>query len=155
MRSFWQRAATTRSSMTCNHCSSMAKKGTIFARILFVLYLAAVAYLCFGKFDDLPHVSRYYFGIPTDKIVHFAMFFPFPILAYYAIGHVFKHRWTSILFIVILFLVGCLIAGGTELGQSMTTYRTCDPKDFKADVYALASCSLITLIINTFKHYKQ
>lgn len=132
----------------------MSAKGTVFARILFILYLAVVAYLCFGQFSDMPKVQRSYFGIDTDKIVHFIMFFPFAILGYFAVGHKFRRKWTSVLFIFALFIIGCIIAGASELGQSLTTYRVCDPADFKADALALALSSLITLIIIIFQHQK-
>ena len=55
-----------------------------YARILFAVYLAAVLVLCFGKFPSSEDVPKYLWGIPTDKIVHFLMFLPFPVLAYLA-----------------------------------------------------------------------
>ena len=36
-------------------------------RILFLLYLAGLLLLCFGKFDSVPSVPRSLLGIPTDK----------------------------------------------------------------------------------------
>ena len=59
----------------------MTTPKTILARILFLLYLGAIALLCFMHVDKLPDVQKFIFGIPTDKIVHFGMFLPFPILA--------------------------------------------------------------------------
>ena len=44
-------------------------------RLLFILYIAGVLYLCFGHFDNTPSVPLTLWGIPTDKVVHFAMFF--------------------------------------------------------------------------------
>ena len=56
----------------------MSQKQKIAFRILFFLYIAAVLYLCFGRFDNAPSIELNLWGIPTDKIVHFLMFFPFP-----------------------------------------------------------------------------
>ena len=47
----------------------MTRRQILWARILFGLYLVAVAVLCFGKFDSAQDVPRDLWGIPTDKIV--------------------------------------------------------------------------------------
>lgn len=120
--------------------------------ILLVIYFAAVAYLCFGHFEDMPEVSKYIFGIPTDKIVHFLMFFPMPFLFWFAYGEINKKPWHSIVFCVCAFIVSCIVAGSTEIGQSYTSYRSCDPLDFKADCIAILICSIITLIIDQITH---
>ena len=57
------------------------RKQRILAILLFILYLCAVAYCCFGRFKDLPQIGQdSLWGIPMDKVVHFIIFFPFPIL---------------------------------------------------------------------------
>jgi VanZ family protein len=116
---------------------------TIF-RVLFYLYLVAVAVLCFGSFNSLPEVSKTILGIPTDKVVHFCMFFPFPILAFLAYDKYTGDRKKVLLFAIVTFVVGCILAAGTELGQAyLTEYRSGDPKDFLADFLALLSGSVI------------
>ena len=129
------------------------QKTRLFFRIALVLYLAALAYLCFGHFDSLPHVKPYFLGFPIDKVVHFLMFFPFPLLLFAAFDRLTTKPWHSLLFAVLTFLLGCLIAAGTELGQSMTIYRTGDPWDFKADALALAISSVIVLMIDLLKQF--
>ena len=62
----------------------MPRKRRIFARILFLLYLVAICILCFGKFSGSSDFPTSLLGIPSDKIVHFLMFLPFPILAFFA-----------------------------------------------------------------------
>ena len=57
-----------------------------------------------------------------------------------------------------LFLVGCMIAAGTELGQGLTDYRTADPKDFLADGIGLAVGAIVALILDlraAFRKAKQ
>ena len=126
----------------------MNKTIKILARILLLLYLATVAYLCFGKFNNIPEIEKFILGIPTDKVVHFLMFFPFPILLYFATGHVFRRNWTAISFAVLSLFAGAVIAAGTELGQALTAYRSCDIKDFYADTLSLAISALSVFILN-------
>ena len=64
----------------------MTRRQLIWSRILFAVYLAAVAFLCFGQFSSSQDVPMDLWGIPTDKVVHFLMFFPFPLLACLAFG---------------------------------------------------------------------
>ena len=121
---------------------------TIF-KVLFYLYLVAVAVLCFGSFNSLPQVSKTILGIPTDKVAHFCMFFPFPILAFLAYDKYTGDRKKVLLFALVTLIVGCLLAAGTELGQAyLTKYRSGDPKDFLADFLALLSGSVIATWID-------
>ena len=127
----------------------MTRRQLTVARILLALYLAALLWLCFGHFDTMPDVKRYIWGIPTDKIVHFLMFFPFPILAFLAFDGYSAKPWLSVLGTVATFAAGILLAVGTEVGQArLTTYRSGDVNDFKADLLALGISSLIVLLIN-------
>ena len=52
----------------------------------FCIYLAAVFFLCLMKPDDLPQTELMLFGLPADKVAHFLMFFPFPVLGYCICG---------------------------------------------------------------------
>lgn len=136
----------------------MMKKKNILALTLFIVYLGAVAYCCFGHFNDLPEISvDTFMGIPVDKIVHFVMFFPFPILCYIAFAGRILKPWHTVLSVGLVFLAGCLIAAGTEIGQSFTDYRSGDILDFAADTLSLALSSILVLIIDLhiIKHYRQ
>jgi hypothetical protein len=56
---------------------------------IFCAYLAAVGLLCFIRPSSLPEMEvKTFLGIPIDKILHFIMFLPYPILA----GLVFIRR---------------------------------------------------------------
>ena len=132
----------------------MTRRQILRARILFGLYLVAVAVLCFGKFDSSQDVPMDLWGIPTDKIVHFLMFFPFPILACLASGGYRGERWQATFRTVIAFLAGCAFAAATEWVQTWLSYRSGDPVDFGADALALLLSSAIVLIIVLAKHRK-
>ena len=123
--------------------------------ILFLIYLGVVAWCCFGYFEDLPKPKQLILGIPIDKIVHFLMFVPFPFLCYMAFGPGRDRPWKTTLAILLSFLAGCLVAAGTEIGQSFTSHRTADPKDFMADAVALAFASLIALVIILLRNNKK
>ena len=127
----------------------------LIARILFFLYLAAVLVLCFGQFKDVPSVPWTLLGIPSDKLVHFCMFFPFPILAFLAFDKYTETPRSTFLFSGITFLVGVALAFGTEWGQAhLTTYRSGDPLDWVADVSALFISTLIVIIWDLLKQRK-
>jgi hypothetical protein len=134
----------------------MTRRQLLLARIVFVLYLIAVAWLCFGHFESTPDVPRGFFGIPIDKIVHFIMFFPYPVLAYFAFNRFTAKWWTSLLCILATFVSGALIAAGTEIGQArLTTYRSGDPNDWKADILAIGVSCVVVVILYLFKQRKK
>jgi VanZ family protein len=132
----------------------MTRRQRIWARILFGVYLTAVAFLCFGKFSSTKEVPMELWGIPTDKVVHFLMFFPFPFFACLAFGGSLRKPWQAVLWTVIAFLSGCAFAAGTEWIQTKLPYRTGDPVDFQADALALLICSVIVLILVLVKKRK-
>ena len=116
-------------------------------RILFFVYIAAVLFLCFGHFDSTPDVPRSFLGIPTDKLVHFCMFFPFPILAFLAFDKYTETPKSTFLFSGITWILGLLLAFGTEWGQAhLTTYRSGDPLDLTADAISITLSTILVII---------
>ena len=133
----------------------MTKGQKITFRILFILYIAGVLFMCFGKFDNAPSVKINLLGIPTDKLVHFAMFFPFPILAFFAFDQFTENVKATLLFIGITLLVGMLMAIATEWGQAhLTNYRSGDPLDFLADTIGLLLSSALVAFVDIRKQRK-
>jgi VanZ family protein len=133
----------------------MTRRQRTIARILFGVYLVAVAWLCFGKLDSSQNMPTTLWGIPTDKIAHFLMFLPFPVLAFFAFDRFTERFWPSVLWTVVTFLAGSAFAAGTEYVQArLLPYRTGDPADFKADLLALAASSVIVLILDLSKQKK-
>ena len=133
----------------------MTHNQKILFRILFLLYLAGVLFLCFGRFDNAPSVEWSLFGIPTDKLVHFCMFFPFPILALLAFDRYTETVRQTLTFVGITLAVGILLAVATEWGQGhLTDYRSADPLDFVADTSALVLSSILIGIWDIRKQKK-
>lgn len=118
-------------------------------RILMVVYLIVVFYLCFHDFSDSGvSVPWSIWGIPTDKIIHFFMFLPSVPLFYLSL----PENWLPSLKVKIPVLVGTCACGAavaafTELGQAFTAYRTSDISDFFFDMYAIGGMTVITMVI--------
>lgn len=121
-------------------------KGRTLIRIVFLLYIAAVFYLCFGNFSSLSGAPRHIWGLDSDKVVHFLMFFPFPILTWLALGRRPSGPWPALGLTLLLFLIGCALAACTEIVQQFLPWRSADPRDFSADALALALSALIVFI---------
>ena len=129
----------------------MKRNTTLCFRILMILYIIALAVLCFGHFGSLPQIHSKILGLEQDKVVHFLMFLPFPLLSYYALGIQPSGPWKAIGLVLLIFLAGSLVAAATEIAQGFLPYREADPKDFLADTCALALCSLAVFIIMLVK----
>lgn len=130
----------------------MKVKPVIIHRILFVVYILAVSYLCFGHFEPNDDIPRNLFGIPADKVAHFLMFLPFIPLTYLSF-YAFKGKMSSlVLFCAMMFGIGGILAGGIEIVQGMTTYRSKDIFDFVADGLGLCTGVLVTILYAHISH---
>ncbi len=131
------------------------EKKKLFLRILFFLYLAAVLYLCFGHFENTPDIPKTFLGIPADKLVHFCMFFPFPILAFLAFDKYTTKPSHTLLFSTITWVAGIALALGTEWGQAnLTSWRSGDPLDLLADGLAITLSTLVVIFWDLSKQKK-
>ena len=93
---------------------------------------------------------------PSDKVVHFCMFFPFPILAFLAFDRYTDSVRSTLLFSGATLLVGFLLAWGTEWGQAhLTDYRSGDPLDLMADGTALVLSTLLVIFLDIRKQKKH
>lgn len=110
---------------------------------LFVLYVGAIIYLCFGNFTDISgKVPLTILGIQTDRIVHFAMFFPYIFLAQAAFAG--KNPWKTLVWVTISAIA---MAYALELLQGVvTTTRTTDPWDLSINLSAVTTATLIMAI---------
>ena len=117
----------------------------------FCLYLAAILYLCLMKTDNLPQPEIFFFGLPIDKVVHFTMFLPFPVLIHLMFHESERNRWYDILILLAAVALGIGAAFGTEYLQSLTQYRSSDINDIYADMKGIALGSIIVLIHIIFR----
>ncbi len=124
----------------------MKKRNKILWTVLFCLYLAAVAYLCFMRPDKLPEIKPDLWGIPIDKVAHFIMFFPYPIVAYGAFMPSGSRKILRIAILALLFAAGIGLAMGTEKLQGLSEFRTYDIKDFYADIIGMGAATVVLFI---------
>ena len=124
----------------------MPEKKRFISVTIFCLYLAAVAFLCFAKPEDIPQLPTSWFGLPADKVGHFLMFAPFPLLAYtvFENSDMSTARKLSILAVILCFGIG--MASGTEKIQAALAYREASMDDFIADMTGLAVGGVATII---------
>lgn len=106
----------------------------------FCIYLAAVGVLCFIRPSSLPEMEIMTFlGLPIDKVLHFLMFLPYPVLS----GLVFINREQKLSAVIsimlILAITGTGVAYGTEMIQAQTGYRSYEIADFHADMTGIAA----------------
>ena len=111
--------------------------------VLFLVYVAAVAWLCFGTFKPDPSIPRTIFNIPTDKVVHFLMFLPFPILG--TIAFDFRSWWRALSIMTILANLAAFTF--EQLQSRITTVRVTDPTDLNANFLGISLGLLIAIII--------
>ena len=121
----------------------MNASSRIFKIVLFLAYVALVAWLCFGTFKPDPSVPRSILGIPTDKVVHFLMFLPFPILGTIALD--FRSWWRTLSMTTLL---ANIIAFTFEQLQSrITTVRITDAADLNANFLGITLGLVIAILI--------
>lgn len=120
---------------------------SILFRFFLVLYLGVVAFLCFANFNDLPDIQKTILGIPTDKLVHFCMFFPLPAIGYMAFGSERTKTSGIIAAVLNVCAFSCIFAGITEIVQGSLPYRSEDIADFGVDCLSIAICGLLTLAV--------
>ncbi len=124
------------------------KNNSLIYKTIFILYLLAVAVLCLMPTSSFPDVRPDIFGIPIDKIVHFIMFFPFPILAYAALKPATSNTLRPFIMTLIILSFGCNAATATEVAQKfLTDYRSADIFDLIADIISMCVSSVIIFII--------
>ena len=124
-------------------------------KLAMLLYVVAVAYLCFANFHKLPEAPRTLCGIPTDKIVHFCMFFPFPILAFFAYDRLTETPLQALAALLCICAFGGIFAGLTELIQGALPYRSQDVHDFSADLLSIGISGLLVFVYDVSKMKKK
>ena len=122
----------------------MKVPGKIFWRVLLVVYLAAVAYICFASQGSLPQIEDWPFKIPADKVIHFVMFLPWPILACMSVLPVGAgNTRKTVIVMMFMTMAGVALAGATEWIQGLLPYRSRDVWDFIADCLGLLTGALL------------
>lgn len=130
----------------------LTKKFKLASRIFLFLYIVLVAFLVLFDFSNGPQVPTVLWGIPTDKIVHFLMFTPYPILLYGSFHDITCRPYGHLLLLLVILVTGCVLAFLTEYAQSFTEYRSAEPLDFLADVTGMFASSFLILLSSAIYH---
>lgn len=112
-------------------------------RVFTLIYLCIVAYLCFATPNMLPKVSNWHFAIPADKIVHFCMFAPLPVLLFMCSADKANKTLAKISACLI---IGVITAGITEIIQGFSPYRSMELSDFLSDCLGMVLSCLLLMI---------
>ena len=128
---------------------------SILFKLAMLLYVVAVAYLCFANFHKLPEVPKTILGIPMDKLVHFCMFFPFPILAFFGYDKLTETPLQALAALLCICAFGGIFAGLTEIVQGMLPYRSQDLHDYGADLLAIGASGLLVFVYDVSKMKKK
>ena len=119
------------------------KNFSYLALCILLLYYAVLLFLCLYHFKDTG-LSNYFLGIPTDKCIHFCMFFPFPFVVWLFIKLNYKLHIPDGWMYLIIIVAGICTAITTEFLQGLTTYRSEVPADAVADTIGIiAGCLLL------------
>ena len=124
-------------------------------KLAMLLYVVAVTYLCFANFHKLPEVPKTFLGIPMDKVVHFCMFFPFPILAFFAYDKITETPLQALAALLCICAFGGIFAGLTEIIQGSLPYRSQDVHDFNADLLSIGISGLLVFVYDVSKMKKK
>ena len=119
---------------------------------IFCCYILAVVLLCLIRTESLPELQKTFLGIPLDKVAHFMMFIPFPLLGYMSFHSERKEIWRTMAVLGILCILGVGFAFATERLQAMTTYRSCEPADMVADMTGIVSGAVVAAVTVFIRH---
>ena len=110
--------------------------------VLFVLYMAALAWVYFSSGEVSFELPKSLWGIPFDKAVHYSLFLPFPVLFTLALN--FRSWWRTL---SISALLAVAIAFLFETLQSrITETRVTDPAELNANVLGIATGLAVMVI---------
>ena len=122
----------------------------------FCIYLAAVGVLCFIRPSSLPEMEiKTFLGLPIDKVLHFLMFLPYPVLSGLAFINREQKLSAVISIMLILAITGTGVAYGTEMIQAQTGYRSYEIGDFHADITGIITGSMTAIAYLTYTRLKK
>ena len=122
---------------------------------LFYIYILGLCFCCFWNFRGSIDLGTEWWGIPKDKIVHFFLFFPFPIVFYLAFPKLRNSPRRYLKFSILALATGVATGLAIEIIQGWSGYRSCDMTDLLADFCGLAAAVLILQVFEAFVMNKR
>ena len=136
------------------HIGKKERSMAIFTTLLLILYIGSVLFLCLYSFSGSDiDLSKDFLGIPMDKVVHFCMFSPFPILFYLFLKFNLRLKGISNRYSISLsLLAGLFISTLFEASQGLlTTTRTSDITDLMANYSAIIAGTILVMVVKRIK----
>ena len=112
------------------------------ALIFLCLYLMALGFLCFADPQSYPSPPFSIWNIPTDKIVHFIMFAPYPVLTFITVDQQSCSLMKRLVILILVLLSGAALSLGTEVIQGTTEYRSFELWDLAADIAGILTSTM-------------
>lgn len=128
----------------------MQNKRNYILKGIFILYIIGLCFCCFWDFRSSIDLNTNLLGVLSDKAVHFMMFFPMPVIAYFSFPKIRNTKRKFTMFCISVFIFGTAIGAATELIQGWTGYRTRDLWDLAADCLGLISAIGTVMLVETF-----
>lgn len=122
---------------------------------ILVLYIIGLCFCCFWDFRGSIDFSTGWFGAASDKVVHFLLFFPFPILSYCAFPGMRDTGTRLTRFCIAVFVIGVAVGVATEVVQGWTGYRSRDSLDLVADCCGLAASVICLQVFEMIKRKRR
>lgn len=124
------------------------KKVSLLTTILLLSYLSGVLYLCLAKLNL--HPLKLNLSLGLDKIGHFIMFLPYPLIALLFVKFNVKKIVKKWIIFTIILLFGIGLAILSETAQVLfTDYREADYYDLLADALGILAGTCLTIIFGT------
>lgn len=101
-----------------------------------LLYIATVFFCCLYDFSGIDvNLSEYIFGIRKDRLIHFTMFLPYPLIAWFFFTYNGKIKVLRQFVFGSIIISGLFLASFAEASQELfTTWRDSDPFDLGANI---------------------
>lgn len=120
-------------------------------KAILVLYIIGLCFCCFWDFRSSIDFNTGWFGAMSDKAVHFLLFFPLPVISYFAFPGLRNTGARMTRFCIAVFIIGAAVGAATELVQGWTGYRSRDGFDLVADCCGLAASVICLQIFEMIK----
>ena len=112
------------------------------ALIFLCLYLTTLGFLCFADPQNFQSASFSLWNIQADKIVHFIMFAPYPVLMFITVDNHSGSLMKRLITLSLVLASGAALALGTEIIQGTTEYRSFELWDLAADIAGILTSTM-------------
>ena len=118
--------------------------------VVFLIYVAVLAYLYFATFESNSELPQVILGIPLDKCIHFLMFLPFPVLG--TIAFCKNSWWRTLCWSTIAANIMAFVFESQQ--HYINPVRFSQAEDLNANILGITTGLLIMALIGLFTKKK-